>query len=141
MFRCRATPLRTPTLIGYAATVLALIAADVGCRKPADGTAVKGRVTYRGEPLARGAVTFFPASGRPVTAATSEQGDYQVALTPGDYVVIVNQGFSPPPGFKEGDVLPPPKFTLPAEYSSRARSQLNAHVEAGASQPLDFLLK
>ncbi len=121
--------------------LLAVVASDSGCRQASNQTAVKGRVTYRGEPLARGAVTFFPTTGRPVTTPISEQGDYGVQLAPGDYVVIVNQGFTPPPGFKEGDALPPPKFTLPVEYSSRARSQLSARVESGTSQPLDFLLK
>lgn len=128
-------------IVAYTGILSTLVVAGFGCRKSSDQTVVKGRVTYRSEPISRGAVTFFPTTGRPVTAPISEQGDYQVELTPGDYVVIVNQGFSPPPGFKEGDLLPPPKFTLPAEFSSRARSQLSAHVEPGTPQPLDFLLK
>lgn len=136
-----ASPLRMRPLLCYATILLAVVVADLGCRKSSDQTIVKGRATYRGEPISRGAVTFFPSAGRPVTAPISEQGDYQAELAPGDYVVIVNQGFSPPPGFKEGDPLPPSKFTLPAEYSSRARSQLKAHVESGTSQPLDFFLK
>jgi hypothetical protein len=102
---------------------------------------VRGRATYRGEPIAPGGITFFPATGRPVTAAISEQGDYEVDLPPGEYTAVINLGFTPPPGFKEGDPMPKPKFVLPDQYTTRAKSTLSASVKAGQSEPINFELK
>jgi len=112
-----------------------------GCGKGSDTASVSGHVSYRGEAIAPGAVTFFPATGRPVTAALTEQGNYTAELPPGDYTAIVNLGFKPPPGFKEGDPMPKPKFVLPDEYTTRTKSTLKASVKLGQDQPIDFDLK
>ncbi|MCI0748493.1 MAG: hypothetical protein L0Y58_24055 [Verrucomicrobia subdivision 3 bacterium] len=113
----------------------------VGCAKSSDTVAVGGKVSYRGEPLVNGAVTFFPAMGRPVSAPTTPEGEYTAQLAPGEYDVVVNVGAELPPGFKEGDPLPPPKIVLPPEYTIRARSTLKATVTAADQEPIDFALE
>ena len=113
----------------------------VGCGDSSDTVSVIGTVTYRGESFPRGAVTFFPAAGRPMTAAISDEGEYSAELAPGDYTVVVNVSTELPPGYQEGDPLPPPKIVLPPEYTTRVRSTLSATVTEDLDEPLDFALQ
>jgi hypothetical protein len=121
-------------------TALAAISAT-GCGDSANTVKVRGHVSYRGEAIANGTVTFFPASGRPVVAPLSGEGEYTAELTPGEYVVAIMIGATIPEGYKEGDPLPRPKITLPDEYTVRAKSSLKASVTAGQSEPINFDLK
>ena len=100
-----------------------------------------GHVSFQGESLKAGALTFFPANGRAAGAPISA-GEYRTDLTPGDYTVVVSVAPELPPGYKEGDPPPPPpKIVLPSEYTTRAKSKLNATVKPGQSEPIDFDLK
>jgi hypothetical protein len=126
-------------LPGFATLALALLA--IGCGGSSNAVHVQGKVSLRGEPLPRGVVTFFPASGRPVSAPISSQGEYSAKLSPGEYTAIVNVGVPLPPGYKEGDPLPKPEFDLPTEYTSAARSKLTATVSAQGQKPIDFNLE
>jgi hypothetical protein len=122
-------------------TLAACLAVSVvGCRESSPGVPVSGRVTYQGEPIASGTVTFFPASGRPLHAILSSDGEYAAQLLPGDYRVVVNVGAQLPEGWKEGDPVPPPTRMLPAEYTTRAASTLTATVGERQSEPIDFIL-
>ena len=112
-----------------------------GCGGSANAVKVEGHASYRGEAITNGTVTFFPASGRPVVAPLSGEGDYTVELAPGEYVVVIMVGATIPEGYKEGDPLPPPKITLPAEYTVRAKSKLTASVQPGQSDSINFDLK
>jgi hypothetical protein len=96
-------------------------------------------VSFRGSPLDKAALTFFPTAGRPV-AVSVVQGEYETELTPGEYVAVVDVGAELPPGFKEGDPVPPPKVVLPEPYTSRAKSPLKATVVADQDKPVDFEL-
>jgi hypothetical protein len=118
-----------------------LLAIDVpGCKKTSDTVPVHGRVSFRGEPIKGGSVTFFPTTGRPV-GAPIQQGEYAAELKPGDYTVALDIAPEFPKGFKEGDPLPPSKVSLPEEYTSRTKSTLKASVATGQSEPIDFDLK
>jgi hypothetical protein len=120
--------------------VIVVIGAS-SCKKSSGVIPVHGRVAYRGEALKSARITFFPSTGRPVTAGVS-QGEYETEIPPGDYTVVINIGTELPPGFKEGDPLPPPpKIVLPPQYSTRALSTLKATVKSGQDQPIDFDLK
>ncbi len=124
----------------HVATALLAICAS-GCgRTASDTVAVHGHVSYRGEPLANGLVAFFPIHGRPVFAPISESGDYRLDVEPGNYTVTVRISERLPPGFKEGDPLPPPKIVLPPEYTTQAKSKLHAAVSEDQSEPIDFAL-
>ena len=112
-----------------------------GCGRPSEGVEVIGEVTYNGQPLTNAAVTFFPAQGRPATAPLDSAGQYTIELPPGDYQVTITVGANVPPGFKEGDVLPPPAVVLPDHYTSRVHTELSATVADDQSEPINFNLK
>lgn len=112
-----------------------------GCGNSGSTVKVRGNVSYRGESITNGTVTFFPASGRPVVAPLADEGKYSVELPPGEYVVAIMIGATIPEGYKEGDPLPPPKIRLPDEYTIRAKSTLKAGVLLGQNDPINFDLK
>jgi hypothetical protein len=101
---------------------------------------VAGCVTYRGQPFSNASITFYPASGRPVSAAITE-GEYSVRLQPGDYKVTISLGVYLPSGWKEGDPIPPRKMVLPQQYSSVLHTQLTAKVSEDQSDPVNFKLE
>jgi hypothetical protein len=113
----------------------------VGCGSPSDTISVNGKVSYRGEPLTNGSVTFFPQSGRPASAPLANEGHYQIELPPGTYQVTITVGLTVPEGWKEGDQVAPAKFILPPQYTTRAKSNLTAEIAEGSSQSVDFALK
>ena len=122
--------------------IVALVALGVlGCGGEDGGETVTGNVSYRGQPIEHGAVTFFPAAGRPVNAAIAAGGEYLLELPPGDYDVVVNVSFDKPPGWKEGDPLPKQKIVLPDHYTSRVKSKLKATIVPGQEEPINFELK
>lgn len=120
---------------------LALLSSTFGCGESSNTVTVRGHVTYRGEALTNAALMFFPTVGRPTSAVLSSEGNYTTELPPGEYVVTVNVGAELPPGYKEGDPLPPSKFILPDEYTTRAKSKLTASVAPNQDEPIDFALQ
>ena len=121
--------------------MLIVIVALAGCGESSNDVSVVGKVTYRGEPVNKGSVTFFPANGRPDSAALTDGGEFELQLVPGQYTVTVNVGTDLPPGFKEGDPVPPPSIVLPPEYTTRARSKLTATVSKDSDESINFDLK
>jgi hypothetical protein len=115
-------------------------AAVAGCGNSEEGVTVEGTVTYRGQPFSNASITFYPSTGRPVSAAISD-GAYSAQLQPGDYKATVSLGVNLPPGWKEGDPVPPREIVLPDRYTSVLHTQLAATVEEDQSQPIDFALK
>jgi hypothetical protein len=127
----------TPVLL----LLVVVLAGTAGCRDSSDEISVQGRVTFRGQPLPSGSVTFFPATGRPVNTPLGDDGAYSTQLPPGEYAVTVSYTEPLPEGFKEGDPTPTPKFVLPQEYTTRARSKLTATVSEDLDEPINFDLK
>ena len=125
--------------VGCAAMLLAVAA---GCgEKKSDAVSVSGRVSYQNKPMTSSALTFFPASGRPIAATVLSNGTYSSELPPGEYRVTIDVGRNFPPGWKEGDPEPPPPIALPAKYSSRLNTPLKATVTAESdSQTIEFAL-
>jgi hypothetical protein len=120
--------------------LLVFIISAPGCKKTDGKVPVHGHVSFRGEPIERASLTFFPEVGRP-EGTTVEDGEYAIELAPGEYTIAVLIGVELPQGYQEGDTLPPPKIVLPEEYTSRMKSMLKATVKAGQSEPVDFELK
>jgi len=110
----------------------------IGCGDSSDTVTVHGMVSYRGQPLTDAALTFFAATGRPTTVAVDSSGAYSAELPPGEFDVIVGVSAQIPPGWKEGDRLPPPKVVLPAQYTTRAKTSLRAAIAPDQADPVDF---
>lgn len=139
---CTKCVLKNPiTQRSLLAVTLIALAGATGCGESSNEVAVEGRVMYRGAPLEKGTLTFFPSKGRPASAPLAEEGEYELGLPPGQYTVTVNVGPDLPPGFREGDPVPPPKIVLPPEYTSRARSRLTATVSDDSDERINFDLK
>jgi hypothetical protein len=115
--------------------------ASNGCGRSSDVLPVQGKVSYRGEPVTNGSITFFPAQGRPESAPLSDEGAYEIHLPPGDYRVTINVGLTLPPGWKEGDPVPRPTIVLPPQYSTPAKSALTAQISPELTESIDFPLQ
>lgn len=113
----------------------------VGCGQKSTDVAVTGSVTYKGQPVPRASVAFFPAQGRAVVTPTDEAGEYSAMLAPGAYKVTVNVGVTLPPGWKEGDAVPKQAIVLPVEYTMQSRTKLSATIAPGSGQAIDLKLE
>jgi hypothetical protein len=100
---------------------------------------VEGTVTFQDKPIESGTLTFFAAQGAPVTAVING-GSYSCQLEPGEYRAVVAVGVTLPPGYKEGDPIPPQAMTLPDKYSSRLNTPLTASVSADQAVGINFEL-
>ena len=109
------------------------------CRPSSGEVRIYGRVTYQGAAIPKGAVTFFPASGRPIIAVLTD-GTYAAKLLRGEYDVVVNPATDLPPGWKEGDVSPTQKAVLPSVYTTRAKSKIKISVNERSDRQ-DFELQ
>ncbi len=95
--------------------VLAVAIGAAGCGRSV-GT-VTGKVTYKGQPLKGGVVSFTPADGKgpPVPATIAEDGSYTAEKVPtGEmHVTVDNSNLKPPPDVLKGGG--PPKYQPPPE--------------------------
>jgi hypothetical protein len=121
---------------------LALLFSSVaGCGGASFGVPIQGHVSYRGEAISHGTLTFFPVSGRPISASLSSDGEYIDRLPPGQYRVTITVGVDMPDGWKEGDPVPSPNVVLPSKYTVRSRSPLKMTVAENLDMPIDFALE
>lgn len=136
---------------GLVVAFAALLAASAsGCSSDSDGLArepVWGTVTFDGQPLERGTITFVPEGETPTQGgATIAGGKYSIVkdegLVAGNYRVAIS---SPQGGAEtiedttnDAPGMPPKprKDLIPARYNSK--STLTAEVKAGASNALNF---
>lgn len=115
-------------------------AAVIGCGSEAAKVPVRGKVTFKGQPLTDGTVTFV-AQGSGVTAAGAikPDGTYELhsgkpgaGIAPGNYKVSIA------PAFYDPTTGSPPKFA--ARYQDPETSGLQADVKA-IGGTFDFDLK
>jgi len=107
---------------------------------------VSGAVTYRGQPVSRGAITFTPIEGTEAatTMAAIEDGKYSIeparALPPGTYrvsITAVRGGSSRVIGAAaRNDIAPPPdpateQQYIPAKYNMQSELKI---IVAGDSK-------
>lgn len=106
---------------------------------------VTGKVSLRGEPLSKGAISFVPTNGRPATANIEADGTYRLSTfkpgdgaVPGPYRVTISAMDTDPMQMpRPGD--PPPKSLVPKKYSKTATSDLKATVEKKTNEiPFDL---
>lgn len=131
---------------GIASTlILALALNSVGCgggRKKASGPSgtVKGKVTYEGNPVTEGTVSFMSQSGASGTGQLGAGGVFTIqsaegGLPVGTYAV----GIRAPLVEDKGDGTSPPQMVLkkmdnlPEKYAIPETSGLTAEVKEGAN--------
>lgn len=115
-----------------------------GCGGGGDGPVtapVTGTVTYKGQPLAQGTITFYPASGRPaygkiqngriveVTTLTTNDG---ATVGPNKVTIQSVEGLE--------DMYKPAKWLIPERYGSLQQSGLTAEIKPGQTNELTFAL-
>lgn len=117
----------------------------LGCGKQNDA-AVDGAVSYAGNPLTSGAVTFHPTTPGPPLAIGELQGDGKftlrtgevAGLQPGEYrVTVVATG--PMPEATPADPMPLPKLLVPARYGDVETSGLKYTITRGTNK-IDIVL-
>ncbi|MBN2293650.1 MAG: hypothetical protein JXM70_14570 [Pirellulales bacterium] len=142
---------RDAALLATACGFCLLIVA--GCSRGPERVVVSGAVTYRGQPVARGAITFAPCEGTvaPTTMAAIVDGKYSVeplrALPVGTYKVSITAVRNRPgsisrPPLGDNRVPPDPaneEQYLPAKYN--AKTELKITLETGQNPAIhDFAL-
>lgn len=149
----------TPS-VSYRLLVLLLFAEIFGCGPSHPATApVRGTVTWKGTPVPRGVVTFYPERGRPALGQIGADGSYELTtfsssdgstLGPQKVTIEVKtfEAVAVPKSMeeeiqkaKEGGFSMPPKvkWIVPSEYSRPETTPLSAVVER-AKNVIDFNL-
>lgn len=118
------------------AAAMALLLFVAGCGKRMGD--VSGNVSYRGEPLPSGNVTFFDKSNQVVGTSAITAGKYRIRNLPAGTVTITVTSAPPPNKVKKG--LPPPdkdavsgdaNVTIPSMYGNPEKSGLTYQVKPG----------
>jgi hypothetical protein len=109
---------------------------------------VSGKVTYKGEPVPKGTITFQPDEGQAAVGEIQSDGTYKLSTfgegdgaLPGHHRVFVIANTADPtkiPGSSPG--WKPPKDLVPKKYNKLETSGLQANVEKGPTE-VDFDLK
>ena len=148
--------------VGAAFVVLAaVLVAGCGPDLP-DTAAVSGTVTYDGQPVTQGTVTFYPEKGRSSTGRIQPDGTYTLrTFTEGDGALLGKHtvtieameftGGPPQPKSMEEEIAMAAdgrlgrstpgesRWLVPRRYASRETSKLTADVAAGPNT-IDFKL-
>jgi hypothetical protein len=137
---CALAPLRVPLPIA-----VLLICLCIGC-EPGDKLArykVTGKVSYQGQPVEEGQITFEdPATGQVNSSPLGSGGAYSVELPAGDYRVSV----APPlvetksTADTPSDMIPKKVRNIPKKYWVQESSGVKAQV-AKDKRTFDFELK
>ena len=109
---------------------------------------VHGKITYKGQPVPKGTISFQPDSGQTATAEIQSDGTYELATfnpkdgaLPGHHKVMIVANTADPnmiPGSSPGYV--PPKDIVPRKYGQFETSGLEVDVTKEKSD-YDFDLK
>lgn len=137
-------------------SILLLVALLTGCGGPAgpERCAVSGSVSFEGEPIESGTITFLPEDGKGVSAGGAiQQGRYSIdaAAGPGvgqhrvEIIGLKSEGSKTVEGV-QGSAIGPSgtatvaelKMIVPAEFNTQ--STLKATIKSGANSQ-DFALK
>jgi hypothetical protein len=88
---------------------------------------VKGKVTYKGQPVTRGRIKFEPDGfGRQAAGQLNPDGTFELTTDkPGDGVIAGNHRVT-----VAGTGIKSPKDALATKWANRAASGLNADVDA-----------
>jgi hypothetical protein len=128
-----------------------LIGSSPGCGEKSkfpETLPVSGKVTYKGQPVTKGTVTFQPDKGQAATGAIEPDGTYRLSTfaekdgaLPGHHKVMIIANDADPtlmPGSSPG--YKPPKDLIPKKYGALETSGLEAVVSKD-KPTLDFNLE
>jgi len=123
----------------------------IGCGGATDNLpreAVSGKVTFEGEPIARGAIMFRTASGavQPLEAGgLIRDGKYQIPRAqgpiPGSYAVMITEELEQSAESKEAPGIRRRMRLSRVSAKYNARTELSAQVRQGDANSFDFDLK
>ncbi len=132
-------------------TVALILGTMAGCSESIDRPKtfpVSGKVTYKGQPVTRGTITFQPDQGQAAVAEIQSDGTYHLSTfgeadgaAAGHYRVYVISNTADPnlmPGSSPG--WKPPKDLVPAKYGKAETSGLETTVSDGKKE-YDFNLQ
>jgi hypothetical protein len=132
----------------FAAATLASLAFGCGPSEPPTPPTVpvRGKVTYQGQPVPKGTVTYQPTSGRPASGEIQPDGTYQLSTfgskdgaVAGTYKIIIIANSGDPSKMPSTPGYVPPKDLVPKKYSSLETSGLEMTVsEDKTSYDLDL---
>jgi hypothetical protein len=118
-------------VLGCFVFVSTLFVAGCSERKKSTGS-VAGKVTYKGNPVTAGDVTFRSSSGEAATGKIEGSGQFKLSgpLAAGEYQVFVTPPLPEPqaPGTK---AAAPTKFELPQKFRDPSSSGVTVLVKAG----------
>jgi hypothetical protein len=128
--------------------VAVILSLDVGCAQKLE-TSVSGKVTFEGQPMQQGEITFFQAATGEVAQGTlGDGGAYSLAtadkeLSPGEYHVVIApirtyEKVTGPEG-TDYKMVETGGESIPEKYRDRVNSPLKATVAPGMND-VDFEL-
>ena len=146
-------PLQLGLLLGMACALPWL----AGCGSALPETAlVEGKITYAGQPVTFGEITFYPQHGRPATGRIQPDGSYRLTtFSEGDgallgkHTVTIKAVKFPEPADQPGSMneeiardlkggrrqgpRAQPEWLVPPRYAKRDTSGLTADVQKGSN--------
>jgi hypothetical protein len=142
MRETRGFPFCAALVLGVVAGLVAGCGSDAPKVEYAD---VTGKISYKGEPLKMGTVTFQPRSGASATGEIQADGTYSLKGVIGpNKVMVASREAEPGPSAdpesrKAAAARGPPKNFIPPEYET-PNSKLTFEVKPGANKA-DFDLE
>jgi hypothetical protein len=123
----------------------------VGCGSGEDPhpatVSVQGKVTYQGQPVPKGTITFQPAGGRPAVGEIKPDGTYRLSTfgemdgaIPGAHKVMILANTGDPTKMPSSPGYVVPKDLVPRKYASPETSGLEVNVSKDKAS-YDFDLK
>jgi hypothetical protein len=135
-----------PHVVAHFLATLLAVAAATGCGEKLITGSVKGKVTFNGQPVQEGSVTFLnPTEGGTAGAdiqsdGTFDCGDvvagkYIVTISPPVTIVDTDPGKSPPAPVEKN------MRNIPPKYRQQNSTPLTAEVKAGEDHDFTFEMK
>jgi hypothetical protein len=139
-------PMRVLTLCLSA--TLAILVGGCATDDPHPATVpVEGKVTYQGQPLTKGTVTFQPDGGRPAVGEIQPDGTYRLSTfgdkdgaIPGNHKVMIVSNTGDPTKMPSSPGYVTPKGLIPKKFADVNTSGLEAAVSKD-KKAYDFDLK
>jgi hypothetical protein len=117
-----------------------------GCGNKVKTAPVSGTVTYKGQPVTFGKITFIDSQGRPGFAELGADGRYTLRATVGECKVALEaREIEPPHDPKQRKQARPGMYIgksfIPEKYENPQQSGLTFKVEDKENNTADFALK